>query len=101
MACPSFTKQTELDWVYLRMIREIIISLLASSVSSLFSSHDVGDQLVVDVQLLTALLEGYAVHLLVLDRSRYISRIDLNHVVVSFFLLIEGSPEPPRYSPER
>ena len=52
-------------------------------------SHDVGDQRIVDGQLLTALFKGYAVHLLVLDRSRYISRIDLNHVVVSFFLLMK------------
>ena len=37
IACPSFTKHTEFDWVYFRVIREIFISLFASSVSSLFS----------------------------------------------------------------
>ena len=51
--------------------------------------YDIRDQLIIDCQLLTALLKGHAVHLFTLDGIRNVIRVDLDHVVVSFFLLMK------------
>ena len=37
IACPSYAKHTELDWVYLRVIKDMMRSLTASSGRFLFS----------------------------------------------------------------
>ena len=58
-------------------------------VSSLFFVTILENQLIIDRQLLTALLKGHAVHLLALDGIRNVIRVDLDHVVVSFFLLMK------------
>ena len=55
----------------------------------LVHSHDIGQQIAVDIQFVTPLLEGDAVYLLALDRSRLIGRIDLDDVVGAFFLLLQ------------
>src|SRR5699024_4660164 len=49
--------------------------------------HDIRKHLVIDRKLLASLLEGYAEYLLVLQRSRNVVRINLNHYVFSALLL--------------
>ena len=51
--------------------------------------HHVGEKFVIDVQLVASLLKSDAVDLLSLQRSRYIIRIDLDYIVISFFLLFQ------------
>ncbi len=53
-------------------------------------SHDVGKQSVVDDQLISALLESDAEDLLFLKCGGLIIRIDLEHAVIAFFLLLEN-----------
>ncbi len=49
--------------------------------------HHMGEQFFVDLQLIAPLLEGDAEHLFSLQRIRYIVRVNLDHIVVPFFLL--------------
>ena len=77
----------ELDWVYFRVMRAMIRSRFCSSVTSLFSvTHVVQHGVGVDDQLVAALLEGDAEHLLVLDGSGRVSGVDGDHVVVALLL---------------
>ena len=62
----------------------------------LVHSHDIGQQITVDVQFVTTLLKGDAVHLLVLDGSGPVGRIDLDDIV-SAFLSALTAPVPRRY----
>ena len=56
----------------------------------LFIRYHVGKQLFIHAQLVSPLLEGDAVHLLSLDFSRTVIRIDLDHIVVPLFLLFQN-----------
>ena len=51
--------------------------------------HHIGQKFIIDVQLVAALLESDAVDLFSLQRSRYVIRIDLDHIVISLFLLFQ------------
>ena len=52
--------------------------------------HDIGNEFIVDGKLLTALLEGHAKDLLVLQRSRLVVGVNLNDHIISFFLLLQN-----------
>ena len=51
--------------------------------------HDIGEEFIVDLQLISSLFKGNAKHILVLQLCRLIGRIDLYHVIISFFLLLQ------------
>ena len=51
--------------------------------------YDIGNQRIINGQFLPSLFKGYAVNLLMLQGSRHKLRIDLDHVVISFFLLCQ------------
>ena len=48
----------------------------------------IGKQLIIDLELISALFKCNTKYLLVLDRSRYIIRIDLDHIIISVFLCL-------------
>ena len=51
--------------------------------------HHIGQKVFVDIQLIPSLFKGDAEHLFSLRRVRHIVRIDLDHIVISFFLLFQ------------
>ena len=51
--------------------------------------HNIGKHCIIDLKLLTALLKSYTKYFFVFQRSRYKVLIDLDHIVVSFFLLLQ------------
>ena len=52
--------------------------------------NQIGDQRIVNGKLLTSLLKCNAENFLVLQRRRNVIRIDLDHIVIAFFLLFEN-----------
>ena len=54
----------------------------------LVHSHDIGQQVTIDVQLVTTLLKSDTIYLLVLDGSGPVGRIDLDDIVSTLFLLL-------------
>ena len=67
------------DQVALGVLRQILLL-----------RNDVFQQLLVDFQLVAALLKGHAEHILVLHRSRTVIGIDLHHVVGTLTLRLEN-----------
>ena len=54
----------------------------------LVHSHDIGQQVTIDVQFVTTLLKSDTIYLLVLDGSGPVGRIDLDDIVSTLFLLL-------------
>ena len=52
--------------------------------------YDVWDQFIIDCKFLTSLLKSHTKYLFVFQRRRYIVRVDLDHIVISFFLLFQN-----------
>ena len=55
----------------------------------LILSYNIGKKFIVNIQFIAALFKGDSIDLLFLDRSRYVIRIDLNDIIISFFLLLQ------------
>ena len=52
--------------------------------------YNIGDQRIINCQLLAALFKGDSKYLFVLQRFRNIVFIDLDHIVIAFFLLLQN-----------
>ena len=51
--------------------------------------HYIGEEILVNIELISPLFKCNAVYFFVLQRRRHIVRIDLDHIVIAFFLLFE------------
>ena len=90
MACPSATKQTELDWVYLRVIQARVRSRMADRRQVFFGGDDVREIVGSDGAVMAVLLESDAEHFARFGDGRLESGIDLNDRVFAPLLVLEN-----------
>ena len=87
--------------MYFRVIRAQHQVAFLRVGQGLVFGHHIFQHAVVDLQAVAALLEGNAIHLLVLQRNRHIVGIDGNDVVVAVLLGSLKFPELPAHSQEQ